>query len=68
MFLSCHSGNFSASKILLAMKIDKNVASNALRISVGRETSMFDIEIVIDDLKRTLENIKKDRSMLNLVN
>lgn len=64
----CHSGNFSASKILLAMKIDKNVASNALRISVGRETSMFDIEIVIDDLKRTLENIKKDRSMLNLVN
>jgi len=50
------------------MKIDENVASNALRISVGRETSMFDIEIVIDDLKRTLENIKKDHSMLNVVN
>ena len=53
----CHSGEFKASKILLAMNIDKNIAENALRLSVGRETSRLDIDLVIEDLKNTLSRI-----------
>ncbi|CAF0876774.1 unnamed protein product [Brachionus calyciflorus] len=53
----CHSGEFKASKILLAMNIDKSIASNALRLSIGRETSKNDIDLVIQDLKDTLNLI-----------
>lgn len=45
------------------MKIDQDIASNAIRVSIGRETSKFDIEIVIDDLKRTLKIIKEDMNV-----
>lgn len=54
---SCHSGDLRASKILLAMNIDKSVALNALRLSVGRETCKREIDLVIDDLKETLVRI-----------
>lgn len=46
-----------ASKILLAMGIDKSVASNAIRLSVGRETTKEQIDLAIKDLKKTLKNI-----------
>ena len=58
MFInSCHSDKFEASKILLAMKIDESAAKNAIRMSVGRETTVQDIETVISDLKKTLYKI-----------
>jgi len=39
------------------MKIDESVAKNAIRMSVGRETTVQDIETVISDLKKTLYKI-----------
>ena len=54
---SCHSGECKPSKILLAMNIDTSVASNAVRLSVGRETTKRQIDIVIDDLRETLKSI-----------
>ncbi|RMZ93815.1 selenocysteine lyase isoform X1 [Brachionus plicatilis] len=53
----CHSGEFRASKILLAMNIDLNVAANALRLSVGRDTTKQEIELVVQDIQNSLKKI-----------
>jgi len=50
----CHSGELKASKILLAMQIDKHVANNAIRLSVGRETTHNQIDLAINDLKQSI--------------
>lgn len=39
------------------MGIDKSVAANAIRLSVGRETNKRQIDLAIEDLKTTLKNI-----------
>ena len=39
------------------MKIDKNIAANAIRLSVGRETTKKQIDTAVEDLRNTLENI-----------
>lgn len=39
------------------MRIDKEIAGNALRVSVGRETSLDDIDIVLGDLNRAVNLI-----------
>lgn len=54
---SCHSDKFEASKILLAMGVDESIAGNAIRMSVGRETTRQQIETVIQDLKQALKKI-----------
>jgi hypothetical protein len=56
-YSSCHSGELRASKILLNMNIDIKVASNAVRLSVGRETTKSQIDLVIRDLKNALRRI-----------
>lgn len=53
----CHSGKLTASEVLLAMGIDESIASNAVRMSVGRETTIEDINRVIDDLKQTINDM-----------
>jgi cysteine sulfinate desulfinase/cysteine desulfurase-like protein len=50
----CHSGKNQASKILIAMGLDEAHALNTIRISVGRETTKLDVDIVIEDIKKTL--------------
>jgi selenocysteine lyase len=57
MSKSCHSGEFRASKILLTMGREKKVASNAVRLSVGRETSRKHIDLALEDLKEVIANI-----------
>jgi len=57
---SCHSGKKSASKILLAMGIPIDVASNAVRFSIGRETTEFQIDFMINDLKEVLNKLKNE--------
>lgn len=39
------------------MGIEKEVAVNAVRLSVGRETTKEQIDIAIQDLKQTLKGI-----------
>jgi cysteine sulfinate desulfinase/cysteine desulfurase-like protein len=39
------------------MKIDKNIAANAIRLSVGRETTKKQIDTVVEDIKNALEII-----------
>ena len=39
------------------MRIPRHVAANALRLSVGRETTINDIDVVVAELKRTIKKI-----------
>jgi selenocysteine lyase len=57
----CHAGDLRPSKILLSMKIDKNVACNALRLSVGRETTKNQIDLIINDIKQALVKISNQK-------
>jgi cysteine sulfinate desulfinase/cysteine desulfurase-like protein len=50
----CHSGKNQASKILIAMGLDETHALNAIRISVGRETTKDDVDAIIEDIKQAI--------------
>ena len=53
---ACHSASVSrASPILLALGIPSDIAINAIRLSVGRETTLSDVDVVVSDLKQTVE-------------
>ena len=54
---SCHSGEFKASKILLAMQIDKNIAANAIRLSVGRDTTRAQVDLAVKDIRQSIDKI-----------
>lgn len=55
---ACHSGQKRASRILLAMGISIDEASNAIRLSVGRETTKEEIDESIEDIKNALQKIE----------
>ncbi|KAL3861592.1 hypothetical protein ACJMK2_007618, partial [Sinanodonta woodiana] len=46
------------SPILLAIGVPIHIARNALRLSVGRRTTTFDIDRVVVDLKQAIEQLK----------
>jgi cysteine sulfinate desulfinase/cysteine desulfurase-like protein len=39
------------------MQIDKSVANNAIRLSVGRETTYSQIDLAIHDLRQSINTI-----------
>ena len=49
---------FRPSPILLAIGIPESIARNALRLSVGRETTQQDIDYVIQDLLQAVTVIE----------
>ncbi|XP_016089592.1 selenocysteine lyase-like [Sinocyclocheilus grahami] len=57
---ACHSDRGDQpSHILLNCGIPYHVATNALRISVGRSTSREDVDIVVEDLRDTVEQLER---------
>lgn len=57
---ACHSDRGDQpSHILLSCGIPYHVATNALRISVGRCTSREDVDIVVEDLRDTVEQLER---------
>jgi selenocysteine lyase len=55
---ACHSHSSSkASPVLLACGVPEAVAINALRISVGRETTRKDVDIFIRDVKNAIKTL-----------
>ncbi|XP_064642599.1 selenocysteine lyase-like [Lineus longissimus] len=57
---ACHAQD-QPSHILLAIGIPREIASNALRLSVGRYTTKEDIDLIITDLKQTVTRLEKKR-------
>lgn len=49
---------FRASPILLAIGVPESIARNALRLSVGRETTLSDIDYVVSDLKQAVQYLQ----------
>nr|XP_055069055.1 selenocysteine lyase [Misgurnus anguillicaudatus]XP_055069056.1 selenocysteine lyase [Misgurnus anguillicaudatus] len=57
---ACHSDRGDqASHVLLSCGIPYDVATNALRISMGRSTSREDVDIVVEDLRATVEQLQR---------
>ena len=56
---ACHSDVVSRpSPILIAIGVPHDIAMNALRLSVGRDTTKEDIDVVVEDLKVTIEGLR----------
>lgn len=54
---ACHAGDRSPSRVLTEMGIDENLASGAVRFSLGRDTTSEDIRYVEDQLGDILEEV-----------
>ena len=60
---ACHSDwGSKPSHILEALGIPCHVALNAVRMSVGRETTLEDIDIIVEDLGEVVNRLKKENS------
>ncbi|XP_060624078.2 selenocysteine lyase [Anolis sagrei] len=56
---ACHSKNGDKpSSILLSCGIPYDVAQNALRLSVGRNTSREDVDLIVEDLKQAVTQLQ----------
>lgn len=55
---ACTSGSLDPSHVLLAIGLPHEIAHGSLRMSLGRDTTMEDIDYAIDSLKTTLENLR----------
>jgi cysteine desulfurase len=51
---ACHSGRITLSPVLKAMGIAPEIGMGAIRFSLGRATTPYAIERVVDDLRRAL--------------
>lgn len=54
---ACHAGDPSPSRVLVEMGIDPDVATGAVRFSMGRETTRDDVDNVINALQDILNEI-----------
>lgn len=53
---------FRPSSILLSCGIPCDVAQNALRLSVGRDTTRADVDLVVQDLVQAVAQLGKDQA------
>jgi cysteine desulfurase len=47
---ACHSGDHALSPVLQAMGVSREVGAGAIRFSLGRESTLQQIEVVVDRL------------------
>ncbi|XP_062439139.1 selenocysteine lyase isoform X2 [Rhea pennata] len=60
---ACHSEKGDRpSSILLSCGIPYDVAQNALRLSVGRDTTREDVDLVVQDLMQAVAQLDQDRA------
>jgi cysteine desulfurase len=62
---ACTSGSLDPSHVLIAMGLSHEIAHGSLRLTLGRETTMEDIDFTIDKLKIVVQKL---RSMSPLYN
>ncbi|XP_026557114.1 selenocysteine lyase [Pseudonaja textilis] len=56
---ACHSEKGDQpSAVLLSCGIPYNVAQNAIRLSVGRDTSKEDVDLIVEDLKQAVAELQ----------
>jgi len=55
---ACASGSLDPSHVLLATGVDAERAHGSIRISLGRESTMQEVEYLLDVLPRTIQRIR----------
>jgi cysteine desulfurase len=55
---ACSSEDPDASHVLLAMGVDKEIARSAVRISLGKDTTMTDVEELVQAMHRQVNNLR----------
>lgn len=55
---ACTSGSLDPSHVLLAIGLPHEIAHGSLRLTLGRATTLADVDFAIDSLKKTLENLR----------
>lgn len=55
---ACTSGSLDPSHVLLAIGLPHEIAHGSLRMTIGRDTTMEDVDFSIDSLKTTLETLR----------
>ena len=59
---ACHShAGSKPSPVLMACGIPEDIAINAMRLSVGRETTKEDIDVFIDDLSKAVGKLLQEQ-------
>ncbi|MBB3170345.1 cysteine desulfurase NifS [Parvibacter caecicola] len=55
---ACTSGSLDPSHVLLAIGLPHEIAHGSLRMTLGRDTTLEDVDFAIDSLKATLANLR----------
>ena len=55
---ACTSGSLDPSHVLLAIGLPHEIAHGSLRISLSEETTLEDIDYVVDELKKIVERLR----------
>lgn len=55
---ACTSGSLDPSHVLLAIGLPHEIAHGSLRLTLSEETSKEDIDYVVDELKKIVENLR----------
>lgn len=58
---ACSSGLPQPSHVLLAMRLSEDIASSALRITLGKENTKEDIDYFVDELEKIVVNLRTER-------
>lgn len=58
---ACSSGLPQPSHVLLAMGLSEDIASSALRITLGKENAKEDIDYFVDELEKIVVNLRTER-------
>lgn len=55
---ACTSGSLDPSHVLLAIGLPHEIAHGSLRMTIGRDTTLEDVDFAVDSLKATLQNLR----------
>lgn len=55
---ACTSGSLDPSHVLLAIGLPHEIAHGSLRMTLGHDTTLADIDFAVDSLKATLQNLR----------
>jgi cysteine desulfurase len=57
---ACTAGSSEPSHVLKALGLPKQLANASLRLTIGQENTLDEVDYVVDSLKEIVENLRKD--------
>ena len=62
---ACTSGALDPSHVLIAMGMSHEIAHGSLRLTMGKETTMEDMDFTIDKLKIVVQKLRRMSPLYN---